>query len=102
MVPPSEKTEGHNRMRIVYTSPDGPHMLKSVLSKHLGNLRLGECRKLFRHRAAKRGVVNLSTEQLDEAIALTVCGYGLPDLFQPTQSGVALDEKPSRILDKSA
>jgi hypothetical protein len=71
-------------MRIVYAPHQGPHMLKSVLLKALGsNLRLGELRRLFRHRAAQHGVTNLTTEQIDEAIALTVTGHGLPPLFEP-------------------
>jgi hypothetical protein len=53
------------------------------MSRLLTNVQLGDCRKLFRGRAASRGVTPTVTE-IDDALWLVLeTGAPLPELYEP-------------------
>jgi hypothetical protein len=62
--------------------PDIKTLNGKPLTKTLDGFQLGDLRKLFRYRAASRGVTRTRIE-IDDAIWLTLETGKLPDLYRP-------------------
>jgi len=62
------------------------HLNGKPLTTHLTTFQLGDCRKLFRYRAAQRGGAPTSAE-IDDALWLCLETGELPPLYQPCELG---------------